>query len=301
MVLKVKRRTSEKVFNVFNIVFMILLCIVTIYPYINQLAISFNEGHDAMRGGVTVWPRVFTLENYKAVFTSQDFGSAVTVSVLRVIIYTLLSLFVVYSAAYGLTRKGIPFRKGITMFLMIPSYISAGVIPTYLLYRYYHLINNFWVYILPSAFIFYNMVIMRSFLQDIPESIEESAKVDGANDIIIMFKIMIPLSLPVIATVALWSAVGAWNDWTTTLMFVTDREKFTLQYLMMRLIKESEIAQQMAIQSAMNGGSDAKIAQPTSESVKSATLIVSTIPIILVYPFLQRYFIQGVTVGAVKG
>ncbi len=295
-----RKRKSEKIFNVCNIVFMLLFCVVTLYPYINQLAISFNDGMDSMRGGITIFPRSFTTANYKAVFSSADFVSSATVSVLRVVIYTILSLFVVYSCAYGLTRKGIPFRKQITLFLMIPSYVTAGVIPIYLLYRYYHLINNFWVYVLPTTFVFYNMVIIRSFLQDIPASIEESAKIDGANDIIIMCRIILPLSMPVVATVALWCAVGAWNDWTTTLMYVTDRELFTLQYMMMRLIKESEIAQQMAVQAAMTGGAAEIVSKPTSEAVKSATLIVATIPIIVVYPFLQKYFIQGVTLGAVK-
>lgn len=296
-----KRRTSEKVFNVCNIIFMIMLCAITIYPYLNQLAISLNDGMDSMRGGITIWPRVFTLDNYKTVFSNSDFISSAFNSVTRVVIYTLFSVFVVYSCAYGLTRKGLPFRKQITLYLMIPAYITAGVIPIYMAYRTYHLINSFWVYVLPSGFVFYNMVIMRSFLQEIPESIEESAKIDGANDVIIMLKIIAPLSLPVIATVSLWSAVWAWNDWTTTLMYVTERELFTLQYLMMRLIKESETARQMALQASMNGSGAAQISQPTSESVKAATLIVATIPIIALYPFLQKYFIQGVTVGAVKG
>ena len=294
-----RRTRGEKIFNIFNIIFMILLCVIMLYPYINQVAISFNDGMDSMRGGITIFPRVFTTSNYKAVFSNADFLSSAIISVVRVVLYTLLSLLVVYSCAYGITRKGLPFRKFITLFLMIPSYITAGVIPIYILYRYYHLINNFLVYILPTAFVFYNMVIIRSFLQDIPASIEESAKLDGANDVIIMFKIMIPLSLPVIATVALWNAVGACNDWTTTLMYITDKELFTLQYLMMRIIKESEIAQQMAMEAAMTGAKQ-QTAMPTSEAVKSATLIVTTIPIIMVYPFLQKYFINGVTLGAVK-
>lgn len=296
-----KKSMGEKAFNIFNVIFMILLCMVMLYPYINQLAISFNDGMDSMKGGITILPREFTLENYKAVFSSKDFSQSVLISVLRVIISTVFSLLVVYSCAYGLTRKNLPYKRGITLFLMIPAYITAGVIPTYILYRYLHIMNNFLVYILPSAFVFYNMVIMRSFLQDIPDSIEESAQVDGANDIYIMFKIIMPLSKPVIATVALWVAVAAWNDWTTTLMYVTKRELFPLQYLMMRIIKESEIAQQMALQASMNKGAVSNVSQPTSESVKSATLIVTTIPIIMVYPFLQKYFIKGVALGAVKG
>lgn len=296
-----RETTGEKLFRVVNSIIMILICVATLYPYLNQLAISLNDGMDSMRGGITIWPREFTLENYKAVLNNSDFSSAFLLSVSRVIIATLVSLTVVYSCAYGLTRKNVPYRRGITFFLMIPSYISAGVIPIYILYGKIHMINNYLVYILPTAFVFYNMVIIRSFLQELPESIEESAQIDGANDIQIMFKIIVPLCGPVIATVALWTSVAAWNDWTTTLMYVTRKELFPLQYFMMRLIKESETAKQMALEASMNKGVAVSSSEPTSESVKSATLIVSTLPIILVYPFLQKYFIKGVALGAVKG
>ena len=212
---------------------------------------------------------------------------------------TLVATFVNFSAAYGLTRRGLPYRKAITLYLMIPAYISAGVIPMYMLYRDLHIINTFWVYVFPVLYSFYNIVIIRSFLQELPASLEESAKLDGATDFKIMIKIIVPISMPVIATVALWSAVNAWNGWTDTLMYVTDKKLFTLQYLMMRLVKESEMAQQMALQLSMGQAAENAV-KTTSESVKAASLIVTTIPIIVVYPFLQKYFIKGVTLGAVK-
>lgn len=293
-----KHSRGENIFNVFNIFFMICLVIITAYPYVNQLAISFNEGMDAMVGGITIFPRKFTFENYRTVFANPSFNDAVIVTVSRVIITTALSLVVVFGAAYGLTRRNLPLKKFLTLYLMIPSYISAGTIPIYILYRNLHLINNYMVYILPALFSFYNMIIIRSFLQELPPAIEESAKVDGANEIYIMFRIIFPLSMPVIATVALWVAVGSWNDWTTTLMFVTERKLFPLQYLMMKLIKESELAREMATQSAMNN--TVVTAQPTPDTIKAATLIVTTMPIIMVYPFLQKYFIKGVVLGAVK-
>lgn len=292
---------GERVFGVVNTIIMILICVVTLYPYLNQLAISLNDGMDSMRGGITIWPREFTLENYRAVLQNADFLRAFLLSISRVLLATSVSLLVVYSCAYGLTRKNVPYRRGITLFLMIPAYISAGVIPVYILYGKIHLINNYLVYILPTSFVFYNMVIIRSFLQELPASIEESAQIDGANDVQIMFKIIMPLCGPVIATVALWVSVAAWNDWTTTLMYVTKKELFPLQYFMMRLIKESETAKQMALEASMNKGAAVSASEPTSESVKSATLMVSTLPIIMVYPFLQKYFIKGVALGAVKG
>lgn len=293
-----KRSLGEKVFQVCNYAFMLLLIVVMLYPYINQLAISLNEGMDTMMGGITIFPRKFTLDNYKTVFSNQSFLDAVVISVTRVIFATGISLTVVFSAAYGLTRRKLPHKRGLTLYLMLPSYITAGVIPIYILYSYLNLINNYLVYILPTAFAFYNMVIIRSFLQELPPSIEESAKIDGANDIQIMFRIIMPLSLPVMATVALWISVGAWNDWTTTLMYVTEKSLYPLQYLMMRLIKESSLAREMAKESA--AVQTGIMAKPTPESVKAASLITTTLPIIMVYPFLQKYFIKGVTLGAVK-
>lgn len=293
-----KRSWQEKTFSFFNIIFMLILLVITLYPYLNQLAISLNDGADTMMGGITIFPRKFTLENYRTVFVNKNFTSALFISVTRVLLASTLSLAVVFSAAYALTRRGLPYKRGITLYLMIPSYISAGMIPVFILYRYIHLINHYGVYILPGVFVFYNMVIIRSFLQELPPSLEESAKIDGATDLQIMIKIIMPISLPVLATVALWLCVGNWNDWTTTLLYITDKKLYPLQYLMMRLIKDSALAQEMAKQSTMS--QSGSVARPTPDSVKAATLIVTTIPIIMTYPFFQKYFITGVTLGAVK-
>jgi len=295
----VRRTFAEKTFNVFNIIFMLLMAVIMLYPYLNQLAISLNEGADSARGGITIFPRVFTWQNYKAILTNQDFLRAAVVSVCKTVLNTTVATFVNFSAAYGLTRKGLPYKRALTLYLMIPAYISAGVIPMYMLYRDLHIINTFWVYVFPVLYSFYNIVIIRSFLQELPASLEESAKLDGATDFKIMVRIIVPISMPVIATVALWSAVNAWNGWTDTLMYVTDKDLYTLQYLMMRLVKESETAQQMALQLSMGQVAENAV-KTTSESVKAASLIVTTIPIICVYPFLQKYFIKGVTLGAVK-
>lgn len=295
-----KRSFGEKVFNVCNITIMLIICVVTLYPFLNQLAIAFNDGMDSMSGGLMIIPRVFTLDNFKAVFKNSDFYNSVILSVTITIIHTATALLVTYMAAYGLTRKGVPYKRGITLFLMIPAYIHAGMIPAYINMKNLHLINNYMVYILPVLFTFYNMVIIRSFLQELPPSIEESARVDGAGEFRIMFQIIMPLSVPVIATVCLWLAVAAWNNWTTTLYYVTDKNLFTVQYFMMKLIKEAEAVLQMAQQLSMDTSSADRITEVTSDSIKSAALIVTTIPIVCVYPFLQKYFIKGVTLGGVK-
>jgi putative aldouronate transport system permease protein len=221
-------------------------------------------------------------------------------SVYRVILGTFISLMVIISVAYAVSKKDLPFRRVIIWFLMGPSYIGAGIIPIYMLYRTYGLLNNFLVYILPTAFVFYYMIIIKTFFESLPTSIEESAFLDGANVVQVMIRIILPMSLPVIFTVALWSAVGHWNDWITTLMFVTKKELYPLQFLLMKVVKESELLQQLAQENAMTGGGNANVSTPTPESIKSAVFIVATIPIVTLYPFVQKYFNKGVMIGAVK-
>lgn len=294
-----KKTLGYRIASVINIIIITFLCVLMIYPYLNQLAISLNDGKDTLLGGITIYPRKFTLENYKVIFRDPQIGHAAIISVTRTVLNVLFALFVTFSAAYALTRKNLVGRKFITRYFCIPAYLTAGLIPTYILYRYLGLINNYWVYILPYGFTFYTFVILRSFIQEIPEALEESALLDGANEITVMFKIIIPLSLPALATVALWVAVGQWNDWTTTLYYITDSDLFPLQYVIMRIIKQGEQIKQEALLSAM--GASQSQAITTSESVKASMLIVTSVPIIMVYPFLQKYFVKGVTLGAVKG
>lgn len=295
-----KRKLSEKVFNIFNILIISILCIIMVYPFLNQLAIALNDSLDTSVGGITIFPRVPTLQNFKTVLANETVLYGFVVSVLRVVIGTLLSLLVTFSAGYALAAKSLKGRKAINVFLSVPMYLSAGMIPIYILYRYLGLINNFWVYVLPGVFSFYNMMIIRSYIEGLPDSLEEAAMVDGANEFIIMKNIIVPVSLPVIATVVLWVAVGYWNDWNTTLLYITNSRLYTLQYVMMQIIKQSETVQNM-MASSNNALLDQDAVQVTTESVQAAVLMVATVPILVVYPFLQKYFIGGITLGAVKG
>jgi putative aldouronate transport system permease protein len=279
---------------------MVLICVVTLYPYINQLAVSFNDGQDTIFGGITIFPRKFTLENYITVFTNSGFVNSLVVSVLRVALGTALGIVVITGAAYAITKKDMPGRNFFVTFLIVPTFISGGLIPTYMLYRYLHLMNNFLVYIIPMAFVFYYMIIVRTYLQSIPASLEESAVIDGANEVQILFRIILPLSLPVMATVALWLGVMHWNDWITSLYFVTNKKLYSLQYVLYKVVKEAELINEMAVTRAMNSGMSGQSVMVTPESVKAATMIVATLPIIMLYPFLQKYFIKGVMIGAVK-
>ena len=291
---------GERIFGVLNIIFMLLFAVVMLYPYLNQLAVSLNDGMDSALGGITIFPRVFTLENYKSVLINPKIPRAFFVSVSKVILNVVIGIVVSFSAAYALTRKSFKLRRHITRYFAVTMYISAGVVPNYLLYRTLGLINNFWVYILPFTFSFYNMIIIRSFIQELPGSLEESALIDGANEIVVMFKIIIPLSKPVLATVALWIAVGQWNEYSQTLYYITDRSLYSLQYLMMSILKQNETLSKAISEAAALGGLAETSNQPTSESIKAAMFIITTLPIICVYPFMQKYFIKGMTLGAVK-
>ena len=292
---------SRRMFIVCNILFMIALIVVMVFPYINIMAKAFNDGKDTAFGGITIYPRVPTLENFKTVLTDAAFPRAAVVSVLRVITGTVIALSVQFMAAYVFTYKDIIGRSAFLIFMMIPMYFGGGLIPTYIFYSNMGLINNYLLYILPGCFGLYNMIIIRSYMNALPDSLKEAAKMDGAREITILWKIIAPLSKPIMATIALWTAVGLWSDWTTTMYYFTQKKKFTLQYLLVQVLKETEKIQAMIREAILRGESFENYQiKVTTESVRCAQVIITTIPIIIVYPFLQKYFIKGVMIGAVK-
>ena len=296
-----KLSLGRKIFIVCNTIFLLLCSFAFLAPYINILAKSFNSAGDTMLGGVTFYPREFTWENYDVVLKDPNIGQSAIISLLRVIFGSLFSLFLQYSVAYVLLRKGLPFRGAIVMFFTIPMFISGGLIAEYIIYAKLNLYNNFLIYILPHSFSFYNMVIIRTYLQGIPESLLESARLDGAGEITILFKIMLPLSMPIVATILLWCAVAHWNDWARTMYFIDDEDLYTLQYRLLLAQKEAEELQKM-IQNALETGRPLGTIKGdvSGESIQAAQTIITTVPIVLTYPFFQRYFVSGVTMGSVK-
>lgn len=293
--------TSRKIFNFINIFFLVLLMASVLFPYLNVLAKSFNDGNDTMRGGITIYPREFSMQNYDAILGDDAFGRAFIVSVCSVVLGTQLSILVQFMAAYVFLHKDMFGSKLLYVFLIIPMYFGGGIVPTYILYSQIGLINNYMVYFLPGCFSFYNMIIIRSYMSSLPYSLHEAAKIDGANDLCVFFKIILPLAKPILATIALWTAVGIWSDWTTPLYYITKSKMFNLQYLLVQVLKEAEKVSQLITQAALRGEIiETKNTTITTEGVKCAQMIVSTIPIVIIYPFLQKYFIQGVTLGAVK-
>ncbi|MBP3359992.1 MAG: carbohydrate ABC transporter permease [Clostridia bacterium] len=290
-----------KVFYVFNIILLTAIGIVFLFPYLNIMAKAFNESADTALGGITIYPRKFTLENIRVVLIDPSIIRAFVISVLRVLIGTVIAVMIQFLAAYGLVKKGLRGKKGIIMFLMIPMFISGGIVPNYILYSKIGMLNNFMVYILPTAFSFYNMVVIRTYLTTIPESLKEAGRIDGAGELRIMWEIVVPLSLPIIATIALWTSVGYWNDWTTTLYYITNKKWYSLQYLLYSVIQESERIQSLMRDAIESGRDVTKIRVQTSpESLRAAQVVVTTLPILVAYPFLQKYFIKGIMIGSVK-
>ena len=291
---------SRKIFYIGLILFFILFMATVLFPYLNILAKALNDGKDTMRGGVLIWPRVPTLENFLTVLRDDDIVRAFFNTVCIVVLATVLRVVLQYMTAYAFVNTQFIGRRFLLFFFMIPMYFSGGLIPGYVLYGKLGLMNNFLVYIIPGCFSMYNMIVIRSYLKSIPVSLAEAAKMDGANDIYIAFRIYMPLAKPVLATVSLWCAVAAWNNWTTTLYYVNKKSLYTLQYVLMQVLKETSRIQNMINEAALRGEIMEVPTNVTTESIQCAQIIVTTLPIVILYPFLQKYFIKGVTMGSVK-
>lgn len=290
-------RKKIKAFDVTLIIIMIGIAIVTIYPFLNVLAISLNDASDTVKGGVHILPRIFTLENYKEIFKNGDnLGTGLFISVARTVVGTATGVIASAMVAYTISRREFVFNKAITILFVLTMYVGGGLIPEYMLIRNLGLVNHFAVYILPGLISAFNVIVIRSFIDGLPPALNESAMIDGANDFTIFVKIILPLCLPVIATVALFIAVSQWNSWFDTYLYASSNESLTtLQYELMKVMGN-------ATGNAKVDGSNVlmQAAATNPESIKMAITMVATIPILLVYPFVQKYFVTGMTLGAVK-
>ncbi len=294
---KYKTTLGDKIFVCINTIIMVLFVIVTLYPILNTLAISFNDGTDALRGGIYLWPRKFTLDNYATVLQRSTMLTALKISVLRTVIATLLQLSVTALLAYVLSRKNFILAKPVSFLYVVTMYVNGGLIPTFLLYRGLGLTNSFWVYIVPGAVSAFNMLVIRTYMNGLPDSLEESAKMDGAGHFTIFCKIVAPLCMPVFATIALFIAVGQWNSWFDAMLYNRMSEEYTtLQYELMKLLSSvtNQSGNTNSLANQVSGG------QVTPASIRAAATIITAIPIVCLYPFLQRYFVTGLTIGGVK-
>lgn len=293
-------REHGVVFATLNSVFMILFSFVMLYPFWNTIAVSFNEAVDTLRGGITFLPRRFTLQNYQLIFATGTLFHAFAVSVARTVINVVTNVFLTAMIAYVLSRPAFIFRKSFTVILVVSMYINAGLIPTYFLIKNLHLLNTFWVYVVPGMVSAFNFLILRTFLRSIPESLVESVRIDGGGDFTIFFRIILPLSTPALATVALFVAVGAWNSWFDTLIYASGKINLhTLQYKLMEYLQSSQAqARGSGEVGAMALSKTSNIVTPVS--IRAAITVIAAMPIILIYPFMQRYFVIGMNLGGVK-
>ncbi|MDQ8737326.1 carbohydrate ABC transporter permease [Paenibacillus sp. LHD-38] len=290
------RNTGDKIFDIFVYVFMVIVAIVTLYPFLNVLAISFNDSVDTVRGGLTIYPREFTLKNYETIFGFDGLLVGFKNSVLRTVIGTAIGVLSASMMAYTLSRPDFQARRWMSVAFALTMYFSGGLIPGFLLMKNLGLIGTFSVYIIPALLSVWNVFVVRSYIDGLPYALQESAKIDGANDWTIFWKIILPLCQPVLATIALFIAVGHWNAWFDTYLFNNrSPENTTLQYELMKVLLSTQTGSNYRDPNAQQA-----IASVSPESIKMAITIVVTVPILMVYPFLQKYFVKGMTLGAVK-
>lgn len=290
-----KKSMGDWIFVICNTIFMTAFVVMTLYPVINTLANSFNDGIDAVRGGIHLIPRKFTWQNYYTVLHKQNMITGAYITVLRTVIGTLLALAANALLAFIVSRKRFLFRSQLSLFWVITMYVNGGLIPIFLLYKNLHLTGTFWVYVVPGAVSAFNMLVLRTYMVGLPDSLEESAQLDGAGYMTIFVKIISPLCKPVYATVALFVAVGQWNAWFDTMLYNRMSTKYTtLQYELMKLLS-SVMQQSGSADSARNSGNSI-----TPTSIRAAATIATMLPIVCLYPFLQRYFVTGLTIGGVK-
>jgi len=299
------RTNGERLFDLLNVTFMAILSLIMLYPFWYILIVALNTGKDAAAGGaIWFWPRDFTLANFLYVFAYQSIRSAFVVTVARCLIGSFLGVTFCTLAAYSLSKRDLPGRKAILFFLLLPMFIGGSIVSNFVVIVKLGLLNNFLVYILPGAFGFFSMVIIRTFIEGIPVEIEESAIIDGASYWQVFTRITLPLAKPVIAAFLFFGIVGNWLDLYTNLLYVSERSLYTLQYILYMVITSSEarnfIDTSRGSEYITRMMSMRQIALPTPQVIKMAVMCVVTFPILFVYPFFQKYFIKGMYLGSIK-
>ena len=302
--LKVRHRkkmaAEDLIFYIINTIIMLLFAIVTLYPVLNTLAYSFNEGNDAVRGGIHLLPRSFSTRNYEEIiFERKSIMQGLWVTIGRTLLGTITSLAANALLSFILSRKKFLFKSSLSLFWIITMYANGGMIPVLILYRYLHLTSSFWVYIIPGMVSAFNVMVMRTYMQGIPDSLEEAAQLEGAGYMRVFWSIITPLCMPVYATIALFVAVGHWNSWFDAMLYNRfDPQYTTLQYELRKLL--DSVSASTGGQQAGTSATAASAATITPVTIRAAATIFTMAPIIALYPFLQRYFVTGLTIGGVK-
>jgi putative aldouronate transport system permease protein len=291
-----KRRLGDLSFDVFNTVLMGVVLVVTSYPFIYILCTSLSRP-EFLDGRLLIFPRGFTLDSYVACFQSANVLGGMVVSIERTLAGALSTVFVTSMLAYVMSKKYLVGHKFFTRFLILTMYFNSGLIPVYVLMSQLHLSGTFWVYIVPNLVNVFELVLVRTYIESLPPEVDEAARIDGANDYVVLFRIVLPLCMPVLAAILLFEAIGQWNAFTDTLLYNTSNEKLhTMQYVLMTFLYTTATNVQIA-----HSAGSATPKMYSSQSLRMSMTILTVVPIFLVYPFLQKYFVKGLLVGAIKG
>lgn len=296
MIVLAKKRNEvveDRIFNIVNITLLSLFTVIIFYPIWNIVVQSFSSLDALSDSGLRIWPKEFSFESYKLVFNDETIWRSFIISVLKTVLGVLTHVFFTAMVAYGMSKSNILGRNIYTALGIGTLFFSGGMIPTYLLIRSLGLLDSFWVYIIPSLFSYYDMIIMMNFFREIPDSMEEAAKMDGAGVWKIFLRIILPLSMPVLATIALFNGVFQWNDYMTAKLYISSEALYPIQMKLYEIIVQQEAANMQNVTASV-------VIPTTSQSVQLATIVIATIPIVMVYPFLQKYFMSGIMIGAVK-
>ncbi|MEF2244742.1 carbohydrate ABC transporter permease [Paenibacillus sp. IITD108] len=296
-----KMTLGERSYQLLNNILITLLAATALYPFIYMTALALNEGLDSIKGGIYFWPRQFTWVNVMTVLTNPLVQDAFWISIMRTVFGTALGVVVTGFAAYALSFRLLPGRKALSIYFLIPMLFSGGLIPYYIVLRDLHLINTFWVYIIPTALSVWNLIVMRSFFENIPEALTEAAEIDGANALTIFWRVVIPTSMPMLAAITLFTAVAHWNSWFDGAFYVNQLELKPLQTFLQSMLVNAEAAENLRGGNNAAALTEAASRAVTPTSLRMAVVVLGTIPVLLIYPFLQKYFVQGVLIGSVKG
>lgn len=289
------QRQKDRIMDTLVTVILFVIMLSMFYPFYYVLILSLNKGTDSLLGGIYLWPRTFTLENYTQFLSDPHWYQAFLVTILRTITGTVLGVLLTCLVAYGLSHRNLLFHKTYFTIIIFAMYFSGGLIPYYVVLRSIGLLNTFGVYIVPSMLSTFFLLIAISFFREIPGELKESAHMDGANELVIFYRVILPVSMPLIATMALFMGVGQWNSWLDSAYFVQSESLRTLAFRMMEVINKSNAPMDaIAVANSASAG-------VTSYSLQVAAMVISIAPIVCVYPFLQKYFIQGIMLGSVKG
>ena len=294
---KITRTPGEWVLDIVKVVFLAFVVVVTVYPFWNIFIISINDATDAIRGGLYFLPRKLSLSSYAEILRRSTFLASIKVSVGRTLIGTPIAVLVTAMMAYPLSRKDLVGRKFWNLLFVFTMYFGGGLVPYYMVLKGIHMLNTFWVFIFPMMMSVYNMILIRSYIESMPDSLFEAAKIDGANDLVVFVKMVIPLSKPILMTVALFVAINQWNSWFDAYLYTSDQALKPMQSILVEILNQYQTGASTS-QAMSNAKAGVTV---TPDSIRMAATMVATLPIIMVYPFVQKYFVKGIMLGAVKG